>query len=97
MVAFTAARVASKAGTASVARQSNSSTRVMAFAAPSSRMTPAGQSLSKSVAARVSSVKRTSGASRVVSTMAKKSVGDLSKADLEGKVRFYSRWMELTG
>ncbi len=57
MVAFTAARVATKAGTASVARQSNSSTRVMAFAAPSSRMTPAGQSLSKSVAARVSSVK----------------------------------------
>jgi hypothetical protein len=29
--------------------------------------------------------------------MAKKSVGDLSKADLEGKVRFYSRWMELAG
>lgn len=57
MVAFTAARVATKAGTASVARQSNSSTRVMAFAAPSSRMTPAGQSLSKSVAARVSSIK----------------------------------------
>ena len=57
MVAFTAARVASMAGTASVARQSNSSTRVMAFAAPSSRMTPAGQSLSKSVAARVSSIK----------------------------------------
>ena len=34
-----------------------------------------------------SHVQKTNGASRVVSTMAKKSVGDLSKADLEGKVR----------
>lgn len=38
---------------------------------------------------------KTNGASRVVSTMAKKSVGDLSKADLEGKVRGHSRSLSL--
>ena len=37
----------------------------------------------------VSDAQKTNGASRVVSTMAKKSVGDLSKADLEGKVRVH--------
>jgi phosphoglycerate kinase len=46
----------------------------------------ASGSLSASVAAQVSNVK--GAGSRVVATMAKKSVGDLSKADLEGKVVF---------
>ncbi|PSC75820.1 phosphoglycerate kinase isoform B [Micractinium conductrix] len=60
--------------------------RAQATAAPAGRLAQKQATFGQAVAARVQSVK--GAGSRVVATMAKKSVGDLSKADLEGKVVF---------
>nr|AKP17751.1 phosphoglycerate kinase [Auxenochlorella pyrenoidosa] len=65
--------------------RSRNAPRVAAFAKPALRSTSV-KDLKTAVAARVSLVKGKG--QRIVATMAKKSVGDLSKAELEGKTVF---------
>ncbi|KAL4437111.1 hypothetical protein ABPG75_004250 [Micractinium tetrahymenae] len=84
MASVTAAAV--RAAPAGVVAPRRAAQRAVAAPAPAALKAAKKQTFSGSVAARVQSVK--GAGSRVVTTMAKKSVGDLTKADLEGKVVF---------